>query len=63
VNALVPLDSSAIGSNCPTCKAVVIRLVRVTADEPAHRPEAGRPGKPPHADDHHKSLVESHHLS
>ena len=28
VNPLVPLDSTALGSNCPTSKSVIIRLVR-----------------------------------
>ena len=27
-NPLVPLDSTAIGSNCPTSKSVIVRLER-----------------------------------
>ena len=56
-NVLVPLDSTATGSNCPTSKSIIVRL------------EARRPGGDPHggkpvgADDHHKSDVEPYHLS
>ncbi|MCZ3387528.1 MAG: FdhF/YdeP family oxidoreductase, partial [Actinomycetia bacterium] len=59
VNALVPLDSTALGSNCPTSKSIIVRL------EPArpgrkttHHQQAGTG-----ADDHHKSDVEPHFLS
>jgi hypothetical protein len=32
VNPLVRLDSTALGSNCPTSKSVIIRLERPTRD-------------------------------
>jgi len=59
-NALVPLDSTARGSNCPTSKSVVIRLMTV---DPARRSKVGRNGKHAGADAHHKSEVQPHHLS
>jgi formate dehydrogenase major subunit len=61
-NPLVPLDSTALGSNCPTSKSVIIRLEPVRADEPsrmgsdASQAEVG-------ADRSHKSDVEPTHLS
>ncbi|MCW2759561.1 MAG: hypothetical protein JWO46_3307, partial [Nocardioidaceae bacterium] len=59
VNPLVPLDSTATGSNCPTSKSVVIRVV----------PAQGGPatsegsGSPVGSDSGHKSDVEPTHLS
>jgi len=35
VNALVPLDSTAIGSNCPTSKSVVVKLLPAGSYRPA----------------------------
>jgi formate dehydrogenase major subunit len=58
-NPLVPLDSTAIGSNCPTSKSIIIRL----------HPEAGREqhsegsGQAVGSDSGHKSDVSPHHLS
>jgi len=60
VNVLVPLDSTAIGSNCPTSKSVVVQLVPIR-DPRVERVVQG--GKPVGADDHHKSPVEPYHLS
>ncbi len=60
MNPLVPLDSTAIGSNCPTTKSVVIRLAPGRGDHSDHPAE---PGKPAGSDDHHKSPVEPVHLS
>ena len=60
VNPLVPLDSTAEGSNCPTSKSVIIRL----------EPTLGRRGDlhehratPVGSDRGHKSDVEPHQLS
>ncbi len=58
-NPLVPLDSTALGSNCPTSKSVIVRL----------HPDAGRDqhsegsGDPIGSDAGHKSDVAPHHLS
>jgi len=41
-NALVPLDSTARGSNCPTPKSVVVRLMTV---DPGRRSKVGKDGK------------------
>jgi anaerobic selenocysteine-containing dehydrogenase len=58
-NPLVPLDSTARGSNCPTSKAIVVRLVPAgTAPEPVRVR-----GIPLGQDDDHRSLVFPHHLS
>jgi formate dehydrogenase major subunit len=35
-NALVPLDATAIGSNCPTSKSIIIRLEARPAERAAH---------------------------
>ncbi|MEO7079721.1 MAG: FdhF/YdeP family oxidoreductase [Rhodococcus sp. (in: high G+C Gram-positive bacteria)] len=58
-NPLVPLDSTAVGSNCPTSKSVVIKLV-----------PAGAAGTEGHgrqddmgSDEAHKSHPQPHHLS
>ena len=58
-NPLVPLDSTARGSNCPTSKAIVVRLVPAGA---APEPVRVR-GIPLGQDDDHRSLVLPHHLS
>jgi anaerobic selenocysteine-containing dehydrogenase len=49
-NPLVPLDSTALGSNTPTSKSVIIRLER------SRTPESKSTGgqEPVGADDHHK---------
>jgi molybdopterin-dependent oxidoreductase alpha subunit len=58
-NVLVPLDSVADGSNCPTSKAVVVELV-----EPGTVEEAvGRGGVVAGSDHEHRSPVEPLHLS
>ncbi len=59
-NPLVPLDSTAIGSNCPTSKSVIVRL-----DPPTHDQEGGdrSAGGSVGADSGHKSDVEPFHLS
>jgi len=58
-NPLVPLDSTALGSNCPTSKSIIVRLER--PGEPDHRPPPAAAGVG--ADDHHKSDVEPPHLA
>jgi molybdopterin-dependent oxidoreductase alpha subunit len=58
-NALVPLDSTAVGSNTPTSKSVVIRLQRPGTVHPS----AGSGQDAVGADDSHKSRPEPHHLS
>ena len=61
VNPLVPLDSTALGSNCPTSKSVVIRLERATG---ASSTKVGsEAGSEVGADEGHKSDVEPTHLS
>ncbi|MGI8523003.1 MAG: FdhF/YdeP family oxidoreductase [Nocardioides sp.] len=60
VNPLVPLDSTAGGSNCPTYKAIVVRL----EPHPSDSSRAGGPDAAPvGADQDHKSDVEPGHLS
>ena len=58
-NALVPLDSTAVGSNCPTSKSVIVRL------EPAQRSTGGASGDggAQGQDEGHKSHPEPKHLS
>jgi molybdopterin-dependent oxidoreductase alpha subunit len=58
-NPLVPLDSTAVGSNTPTSKSVIIRLERSGS---AGSVEAGGQQQVG-ADDHHKSDPEPYHLS
>lgn len=59
-NPLVPLDSTAIGSNTPTSKSVMIRLQRPTeADAPTQL--SGQ--QPVGADDHHKGDQQAPYLS
>ena len=45
VNPLVPLDSTAKGSNCPTSKSVVIRLEPESEDAPGEVHGQGRAGR------------------
>jgi formate dehydrogenase major subunit len=61
VNPLVPLDSTARGSNCPTSKSVVIRLERPTGG--ASTTAGSDAGSEVGADKGHKSDVEPTHLS
>ncbi|MEO6470919.1 MAG: molybdopterin dinucleotide binding domain-containing protein, partial [Aeromicrobium sp.] len=60
-NPLVPLDSTAIGSNTPTSKSVVVKMLPAGTARPAtgahsSQSEVG-------ADDQHKSRQEPEHLS
>jgi anaerobic selenocysteine-containing dehydrogenase len=50
-NPLVPLDSTALGSNTPTSKSVIIRLERSGTGES----ESTGGQEPVGADDHHKN--------
>jgi anaerobic selenocysteine-containing dehydrogenase len=59
VNPLVPLDSTAEGSNCPTSKSVVIRLERESGGGTT---STGK-GAPVGSDRGHKSDVQPEHLS
>ena len=59
-NPLVPLDSTAIGSNCPTSKSVIIRLVTPPGNEAGGDSSAGAAVG---SDAGHKSDVEPFHLS
>jgi formate dehydrogenase major subunit len=58
-NPLVPLDSTAVGSNTPTSKSVIIRLER--SGSPGSVQAGGQ--QQVGADDHHKSDPEPYHLS
>jgi formate dehydrogenase major subunit len=59
-NPLVPLDSTAIGSNCPTSKSVIVRLVTPPGNEQGGDSSAGGAMG---SDSGHKSDVEPFHLS
>ena len=58
-NPLVPLDSTAVGSNTPTSKSVIIRLERPGTSQPT----LAACQQPVGADDHHESTPEPLHLS
>ena len=58
-NPLVPLDSTAVGSNTPTSKSVIIRLERSGSAGSVQTGGQQQVG----ADDHHKSDPEPYHLS
>ncbi|MCW2784393.1 MAG: putative formate dehydrogenase [Marmoricola sp.] len=58
-NPLVPLDSTALGSNCPTSKSIIIRLEE-ESDRDQHSDGGGAPTG---SDRGHKSGVEPTHLS
>jgi anaerobic selenocysteine-containing dehydrogenase len=58
-NPLVPLDSTARGSNCPTSKSIVVRL---EAEGGRSRSSDGR-GAPVGSDRGHKSTFRPQHLS
>ncbi len=62
-NPLVPLDSTAIGSNTPTSKSVLVRLAKEGSAERRVGSADAAGQHPAGADDHHKSDVEPHHLS
>jgi formate dehydrogenase major subunit len=59
-NPLVPLDSTALGSNTPTSKSIVVALVRPGAAQPSTH---GGGQAPTGADEHHKRDAEPQHLS
>ena len=58
-NPLVPLDSTAIGSNCPTSKSVIVRLEPCPDASAASTGSGGARGQ----DEGHKSRVEPDQLS
>ncbi len=66
-NPLVPLDSTAVASNTPTSKSVVVSLTRTAADDGRDRVEtqggADASQEPTGADWTHKRSPEPHHLS
>ncbi len=59
VNPLVPLDSTAEGSNCPTSKSVIIRLERESGDDAT----SSGSGAPVGSDRGHMSDVQPEQLS
>lgn len=59
VNPLVPLDSTALGSNCPTSKSVIIRLERGSGGDATSTAK----GAPVGSDCGHKSDVQPDQLS
>ncbi len=59
-NALIPLDSTALESNCPTSKSVIVRLEPRVGNAPvAENGHGGAQGE----DKGHKSHPEPHHMS
>jgi formate dehydrogenase major subunit len=60
-NPLVPLDSTADGSNTPTSKSVVVRL-RPAEQEPGSSISGGSQDGVG-SDEHHKARPEPEHLS
>jgi formate dehydrogenase major subunit len=59
-NPLVPLDSSATDSNCPTSKSIVVSLSPARAGSPG----VGHGGQDAmRSDEHHKTQTEPEHLS
>jgi anaerobic selenocysteine-containing dehydrogenase len=58
-NPLVPLDSTAIASNCPTSKSVIVRLEPCPDRQGGPTGHGGSRG----SDEGHKSRVEPTHLS
>ena len=60
-NPLVPLDSTALHSNTPTSKSVVVRLVPVGSAGGSEGPDASQDAEG--SDEGHRSGVEPHHLS
>jgi formate dehydrogenase major subunit len=61
VNPLLPLDSTARGSNCPTSKSVIVRLEHASG-KAAWRTDQGTQAAVG-ADREHKSRVQPRHLS
>ncbi len=64
-NPLVPLDSTAIGSNCPTSKSVIVSLALTRAGNPPAQQSVGPAG---HQDEvgtdwSHKAIPQPEHLS
>ncbi len=68
-NPLIPLDSTALGSNCPTSKSVIVRLVategsgRRSGGESATAARSDGAGAAVGSDEGHRSDVEPYHLS
>jgi formate dehydrogenase major subunit len=64
-NPLVPLDSTAIASNCPTSKSVIVSLTLARAGNPPAQPAAGPAADQNEvgADWSHKATPEPQHLS
>ena len=64
-NPLVPLDSTAEGSNTPTSKSVIVSLTLARAGNPPARHKAGIAGDQDEvgADWSHKATPEPQHLS
>ncbi|KQU02531.1 hypothetical protein ASG56_16390 [Rhodococcus sp. Leaf7] len=59
-NPLVPLDSSATDSNCPTSKSIIVSLSPAKAGSPG----TGHGGQDAmRSDEHHKTQTEPEHLS
>ena len=57
-NPLVPLDSTAVGSNTPTSKSIAVALIRPGA---VQSDAQGGGQDPTGADDHHKRDAEPYH--
>ena len=63
-NPLVPLDSTAIASNCPTSKSIIVSLIAARAGNPPTQRPAGTMHEDAVGSDwSHKSTPEPHHLS
>ncbi len=64
-NPLVPLDSTAIASNCPTSKSVIVSLALARAGNPLAQGPAARAGNQDEvgADWSHKASPQPQHLS
>ncbi len=60
-NGLIPLDSTAEASNCPTSKSIIVKLVPVGTGR--HQPDQEGSQEQVGADWSHKSTPEPHHLS
>ncbi len=62
-NPLVPLDSTALSSNCPTSKSIVVELIRSDTHRGSGTEPDGASQNRTGADWSHKSDPEPHHLS
>ena len=60
-NLLVPLDSTARGSNCPTSKSIIVKLSPSSGGD--GKPHSDGGGAPVGSDRGHKSTVQPSHLS